>query len=372
MEMKFWGISESRKKSISYRRNTLRDFSERHLKVLPKIDLGDIDDIDTENEYTVDVKIEYDSGDYLYLFNGMVNMETFNIVANYLDMGSNIVIFNLKEILDKLYPRLSDEQLRKALLTFKLSLDINKFSIELSKFNSQNISLFKYCLNKDNPFEVDNNELIKVLYGIVASMDMAKDYLEKYKLSLGDFSSGYVDNVKVDRVLQSNLLCMESTKMAEAYSSNLETIKYSSHYSASNPNTFKADTLRVKVPNLRYEYSDSRDYIGILGNIMEVVKVYDKDMEKIVDPDTPSIIDDYVKDYKDRYQTACQRELQSDINFFRNNRLLEPYTSWRSLGDRRNNAEKEYMVSIEISNISNIIQDLKSLLKSVDILTVKR
>lgn len=370
MNMNFWGISESRKRSISYRRNSLIDFSKRHLKLLPKIDLGDLDDIDTENNYTVDVKLEYDSGDYLYLFNGMVNMDNFNIIANYLDIGKNLVVFNLKEILHTNGIKVSDENLRKALLTFKLSLDIDKLAQELSEIDLFSSSLFRYAIIKDNPLGVNREFLIKLLYALVSCMDMAKAYLLKYKMSFEDLSIDNVNNVKLDRNLQYNIFTLNNTEMSTSFTNNLDAVKFSSHYSASEPYSYDVNSKQFKMGNLSSE--NDRDNKGITGNILEVVKLYDGDLEKIFDPKVPSIIDDYVKDFGSKYQNKCEKALHEDSSFFRNNRLLDIYTGWRNLSDRRSKVNTEYMISVDVTNISNIIQDLKSLRKSVDILTVKR
>lgn len=101
------------------------------------------------------IEISYLVSEYskrLLVFGVYIDLDNFNILSTTLDMGKSIVLGNFKDFLFQMIDPVSDEILRKALISYKLVEDIDKFSDILRndyiKNKMSSISLFSLILSK--------------------------------------------------------------------------------------------------------------------------------------------------------------------------------------------------------------------------------
>lgn len=371
--MKYIHLERSFQDILVNKRDNYVD-SVKSLGVDLRFDLGDIERLDLSKPTEVPTKVEYDSGDYLYLFNGMVNIDNFNMIANFLDMGENVVILNLKEVLEKKFGMLSEKSLKEALLKFKFTLDTDILCKELSNRGVQSsLSLFNVLISSIFPNQIERSDLISVLAKVIRCMDDVKSYLKEYELTKNDVDVRY-NLFELDKRILYNSRSMYENEAFDSYSTVERMIKYSSHYSSSNPFTFNEYMERDIISDLSLDIEANPDNYAIRGNIIEIAKVIDGDMSRIVDSNSKSVIDEYLPNFDTTYKDGCTRILNSTNNFFRNNQMLTAYTEVRGKTVDRvvNPGEKNYQMSLELTSISNIIQDFKSLLKAINIMTIER
>nr|DAY17847.1 MAG TPA: hypothetical protein [Caudoviricetes sp.] len=371
--MKYIHLERSFQDILVNKRDNYVD-SVKSLGVDLRFDLGDIERLDLSKPTEVPTRVEYDSGDYLYLFNGMVNIDNFNMIANYLDMGENVVILNLKEVLEKRFGMLSEKSLKEGLLKFKFTLDFDIFCKELSNRGVQSkLSLFNLLISSILPNQIDERELKSVLAMVIRCMDYAKSYIKEYELVNNGVDTRY-NKFELDNRILYNSRCMYENDAFDSYSTVERMIKYTSHYSSSNPFTFNENMERNIISDLSLDVETDPDNYAIRGNIIEIAKVIDGDMSRIIDSSSKSVINEYVPDFDTKYKDGCVRILNSHNNFFRNNQILTPYTEVRGKTADRvvEPGEKNYQMSLDLTSISNIIQDFKSLLKAINIMTIER
>lgn len=339
------------------------------LGIKPRLDLGDIERVDTNTDFSVDVKLEYDSGNYLYLFGGMVNIDNFNVVVNSIDIGDNLVCFNLKEVLKSVIGNVSDKTLREALITFKLTLDLNKMSRVLNE-PELNVSLFSYILKKSFIVDLDVTGLMDTLYKIEVLNQTFKDYVVTYKNIFSNLKYKGSGVVTYDRKLQLNILSTQSLEMRHELSVE-EELKVSSNYRMHNiPFTYDFGVVS-KAKSIQKDKVTKMDKIAITDNILEVAEVLDGNVTDLLEGN--SVINKYVKDFNKVYRKNCIKEIKSGkLGLLNNKYLPNSMVQVDSLNYSKTNYSDTYNSVFSINSISAIIQDLKVLSKSKEIILVSR
>ena len=367
--MKFtYMINRHRDLIIEYRDNLMKSYADLNLR--PRLDLGDISKVDTLHEFDVDTLLEYDSGDYIFMFGNMVNIDNFNAVVNSIDVGNNLVVFNMKEALSSVTGNISDEQFRRALLTFKLNLDFHSFYNILTERPLSEVSLFSYFFKSLNVVELDINSLYSTLNKILVLSSNAKDYVNKYNYLFKFINFRQNNYVDLDPKLQFVVLSTDTLDEEDSFELN-ENLKYSCNYRMYNLKTFY-NVGYVNVPDYpKKEKPERFDKSIIIDNILEVSEVLDGNIDELFNSNSSSEIHKYVKDFGSKYRNACINELKSKNTLHYRREIPNEYLKFNGKSFRESKTTA-YLSELGINSISTIIQDLKVLFKSTDILKVGR
>nr|DAY17838.1 MAG TPA: hypothetical protein [Caudoviricetes sp.] len=159
-----------------------RDYGSLYSKVFSNSSpLFDIK-IDSNNKT---VEISYIVSEYsrrLLVFGVYIDFDNFNILSTTLDMGKSIVLGNFKDFIFQFINPVSDEILRKALISYKLVENINEFS---------NILTGEYIKNKMSSISLFNLILSKYTYNEKKSYDLEFEVFAKKVYQLSKLDSIY-------------------------------------------------------------------------------------------------------------------------------------------------------------------------------------